>query len=104
METMRSIREACEFFTKMWNYEPSKGIAQEYVYPERLELTFANDYGLSVIRGRNTYGGHEGKFEIAVLLDGEITYFEGITEECDAVIGWLTADEVIDLALTVACK
>lgn len=53
---------------------------------------FDNGYGASVISGQYTYGGNDGKFEIAVLdSTGDITYDTPITSD---VIGWLDFGEV----------
>lgn len=55
---------------------------------------FKNGYGASVIRSRQSYGGPEGFYELAVLKDGKINYKTPITND---VIGWLDPDEVEEL-------
>lgn len=61
---------------------------------ERYIFQFANGYGASVIRSRQSYGGPEGFYELAVLKGGKINYKTPITND---VIGWLDADEVEEL-------
>lgn len=61
---------------------------------ERYIFQFANGYGASVIRSRQSYGGPEGFYELAVLRGGKINYKTPITND---VVGWLDPDEVEDL-------
>lgn len=68
----------------------------------RLRIYFINGYGISIIRGKYTYGGLDGLFEIAPLnkddnLDGSI-----IGIESDDVEGYLTEKEVFDRILKIA--
>lgn len=51
----------------------------------RARLDFDNGYGVSVIQNKYSYGGELGLYEVAVLLDGEITYDTPITND---VIGY----------------
>lgn len=44
---------------------------------------------VSVIQGSGTYGGNDNKLEIMGLLTPE-------EEECESVVGWLSADEVYE--------
>ena len=62
---------------------------------------FANGYGASVVQFCYSYGGPEGKWELAVLKydgdgedDCEITYDTPITDD---VVGYLSDDEVDDI-------
>lgn len=57
-----------------------------------------NGYGASVVQGPYTYGGPEGKFELAVIKwnsddveDFDLVYDTPITSD---VIGWLEEEEV----------
>lgn len=53
---------------------------------------FKNGYGVSVIIGPYSYGGHEGLYELAVIeKDGSLCYDTPITDD---VLGWLTKDDV----------
>lgn len=61
---------------------------------ERYIFQFANGYGASVIRSRQSYGGPEGFYELAFLKDGKINYKTPITND---VVGWLDPDEVEEL-------
>lgn len=61
---------------------------------ERYIFQFTNGYGASVIRSRQSYGGPEGFYELAVLKNGKINYKTPITND---VVGWLDADEVEEL-------
>jgi hypothetical protein len=68
---------------------------------ERLRLTFANDYGISIIFGYGSYGYEKGLFEIAPLnknneLDRNLVRKIASDDSYDEVIGYLTLDEVID--------
>ena len=65
-----------------------------------ITMTFANKYGVSIITNGN--GGKQGLLELAVLHNthGEwvVCYRTPIT---DSVIGWLTQEEAIDIAIQV---
>ena len=52
---------------------------------------FPNGYGASVIQHKGSYGYVKGQWEVAVLLNGELCYDSGITED---VIGHLNDPEV----------
>lgn len=53
---------------------------------------FPNGWQASVIRGRHTYGGIDGLFEIAVLdRDGHLNYDTSVTSD---VIGHLDREEL----------
>lgn len=52
---------------------------------------FPNGYAASVVRTPYSYGGDQGKFELAVLKDGECCYDTEITED---VLGYLDESEV----------
>jgi len=55
------------------------------------EYTFPNGYGASVIKHSYSYGGKDGKWELAVLKDDELYYDTSITND---VLGHLTTGEV----------
>ena len=55
------------------------------------EYTFPNGYGASVIKHSYSYGGKDGKWELAVLKDDELCYDTSITND---VLGHLTTGEV----------
>ena len=50
-------------------------------------------YSASVVKTPYSYGGESGLWELAVLLDGKITYDTPITHNHD-VTGWLTDEDV----------
>jgi hypothetical protein len=50
-------------------------------------------YTASVVCHRYSYGGEEGRWELAVMYDDQIVSTPVITGG-DSVIGWLTEDEV----------
>ena len=57
---------------------------------------FNNGYGASVVQGPYSYGGDEGKFELAVLKFDDaghwhLCYDSGLTDD---VFGYLTEQEV----------
>jgi len=78
-------KESCEVYTPSENNpHPLGGIQRIF--------KFANGYGASVVCNFGTYGGKEGKFELAVLnKNGCLTYDTPITSD---VIGYLTEEEV----------
>ena len=53
-------------------------------------------FSASVVKSPTSYGGESGLWELAVLLDGTITYDTPITKNHD-VTGWLTDDEVQEI-------
>ena len=63
----------------------------------KIRIDFSNGYSLSIIKGKYSYGGEEGFYEIAPIgkeggLNGELLGFE----HDDDVKGWLTVDRVND--------
>lgn len=60
---------------------------------------FDNGYGVSVVKNPYSYGGKENKYELAVLKDGSICYDTEITND---VLGYLTLDEVEEIADQIA--
>lgn len=59
---------------------------------ERRVYEFPNGFGASVVRHEYSYGGKDGRWEIAVLdADGSLTYETPVTSD---VIGWLSDEEV----------
>ena len=69
--------------------DTSNGIRKIYNFP--------NNYGVSVIRTKGSYGNEKGLWELAVLIYDNssdsyvVTYDTPIT---DNVLGWLTDEEV----------
>ena len=59
----------------------------------RYVFQFENGYGATVIRGKHTYGGKEGLWELAVWHNGAICYDTPITPSQD-VEGWLDEKNV----------
>lgn len=61
----------------------------------RFEFQFENGWGASIIRHSGSYGGRQGRWELAVLdSTGEIRMDTPITGD---VVGWLTEPEVLTL-------
>ena len=52
------------------------------------------EYDLSVIRNEISYGYKQGLYEIGVFKGDDMVELPGITEQGDAVKGWLTEHEV----------
>lgn len=75
-------------------YKPNDAYIDAVTGNEVYTFTFSNKYGASVVRGKRTYGGAQGFFELAVLHNGEITTDTPITTD---VLGWLSDDEVLEL-------
>ena len=61
-------------------------------------LEFNNDYGVSVVKHQYSYGGDEGLYELAVLLDGSLCYDTYITPDVE---GYLSETDVSELMLKV---
>ena len=58
-------------------------------------LAFGDHHNLSIISGEGAYGGDQGLYEIAVIINGEFASLPGINDHVeDDVLGYLTADEV----------
>ena len=55
--------------------------------------TFDNGYQTSVVCHSGSYGGKDGLWELAVMLDDEIVYDTPVT---DSVLGWLTDADLAD--------
>lgn len=63
-------------------------------------IFFRNGFGASVVRRSYSYGGPEGLYELAVIVKDEkdpsgfqLTHETPVT---DNVLGWLTADDVVE--------
>jgi hypothetical protein len=65
----------------------------------RRVVEFENGYAASVICNEHSYGGHSGRFEVAVLKDGDLCYDTPITND---VIGYCDFQQVADLLLRIA--
>jgi hypothetical protein len=63
------------------------------------EHTFANGYGVSVVKHKFSYGNEDGLYELAVLHRGQLCYTTPITSD---VVGGLTLQEAEELADEVA--
>jgi len=62
------------------------------------EHTFPNGYGVSVVRHSFSYGGKQGKYELAVTDTGGLCYSTPITDD---VLGWLSEDAVSEALIAV---
>lgn len=63
------------------------------------KVFFENGWGVSVVSHKNSYGGAEGLFEVAVIdHDENLRYDSGITAD---VIGWLDFRGVADVMVEV---
>jgi len=60
----------------------------------RAEMSFENNYGVSVLFGTLFYSNGVDTYEVAILKDGEITYDTDITDD---VLGHLSEDEVTEV-------
>ena len=58
-------------------------------------LEFDNGYQASIIRHMFSYGGPEGLFELATMIDGKLVYDNPVAD--GDVRGYLTEEEVIEL-------
>lgn len=69
---------------------------------EQAKAFFANGYGVSVVRGPQSYGGASGLYELAVLAGTadcfDLTYNTPITDDVE---GYLSPDDVSRLMAEV---
>lgn len=84
--------------TKTFNdleFKPHPGSTEVYDLGIVSRLFFPNGYGVSVVKGKYTYGGPEGLYELAVLdSNGSLTYETPITDD---VIGHLSENQVTNI-------
>ena len=81
--------------------EPTK-IFEVYGGVQQL-YQFLNGYGASVVKHPYSYGGPEGFWELAVVKwDGADCKLCYTTEITDDVIGWLTAEEVMEYLVKIS--
>jgi hypothetical protein len=72
---------------------------------EHAHMLFDNDYGVSVVRGRYTYGGAEGLYELAVIhmpkgaKVSRLCYDTPVTND---VMGHLEPQDITDVMKQVA--
>lgn len=71
-------------------------------YTQRARIFFSNGYQLSIVRGKWTYGGKQGLFEIAAFdrtgeMDGDLI---GIGD--NVVKGFVTLEQVNEYILKIA--
>lgn len=57
-------------------------------------LQFGDNYQLSIVQSDFSYGGKQGKYEIGVFKNGDMTEMPGITEAGDTIKGFLSEDDV----------
>lgn len=83
-------------------WEAKPGTGHEYM-PDQWLYRFPNGYGASVVQGKVTYGGEQGKYELAVIVfegdDWNLTYDTPVTND---VIGWLDISAVAELLAQIA--
>jgi len=64
---------------------------KEIGFKTHAKMYFKNGFGVSVITGESAYTYAEGKYEIAILFNRNITYDSGLTDD---VIGYQTANDI----------
>jgi hypothetical protein len=63
-----------------------------FMVGKKARMMFENGYGVSVVSHTFSYGGKDGKYELAVLdSNGELTYETPITND---VMGYLDSNDV----------
>ena len=63
-----------------------------FMVGKKARMMFDNGFGVSVVSHTFSYGGKDGKYELAVLdSNGELTYETPITND---VMGYLESEEV----------
>lgn len=64
------------------------------------QIEFPNGYGASVIRGRFSYGGDQGLYELAVLnAHGDLTYDTPVTDDVE---GYCSEQRITELLQQIA--
>lgn len=75
-------------------FEPQSELGISFGIQAR--IFFDNGYGASIVKGRYTYGGKDGLYELAVLKGNQnknnFTYKTPITDD---VLGYLTENDVL---------
>ncbi len=61
-------------------------------------IHFENGFGASVVKHNFSYGGPEGKYELAVLNGDSLTYDTPITDD---VLGYLDEKEVTEILIKI---
>jgi hypothetical protein len=66
-----------------------------FMVGKKARMMFDNGFGVSVVSHTFSYGGKDGKYELAVLdSNGELTYETPITND---VMGYLESEEVTNI-------
>jgi hypothetical protein len=66
-----------------------------FMVGKKARMMFDNGFGVSVVSHTFSYGGKDGKYELAVLdSDGQLTYETPITND---VMGYLEPEEVTNI-------
>jgi len=66
-----------------------------FMVGKKSRMMFDNGFGVSVVSHTFSYGGKDGKYELAVLdSNGELTYETPITND---VMGYLESEEVTNI-------
>ena len=66
-----------------------------FMVGKKARMMFDNGFGVSVVSHTFSYGGKDGKYELAVLdSDGQLTYETPITND---VMGYLESEEVTNI-------
>lgn len=82
--------------------EPPNGEYEQHdrgLTGKQLYAVYPNGYGASIIQGPYSYGGPEGRYELAVLHGddrlgyGSLCYATPVTSD---VLGWLTPEDVTE--------
>lgn len=79
---------------KFWDFEMMPTETPKGV---QAVLQFGDDYELSIVSNEYSYGGSKGLYEIMVIKNGEQTELPGVTEEGDAIKGFLSEEEVVSI-------
>ena len=86
-----------EFKNLIFENDDMMGISAHHIFP--------NHYGVSVIKGPYSYGGKEGKYELAILvmkpddIYSELCYDTLITND---VMGYLTPEDITNIMKQVS--
>ena len=65
---------------------------QDFLDGIQAQMMFENDFGVSVIRNKLSYGGKSGLYEVGILDSlKRLTYDTRITSD---TVGWLTGKQV----------
>ena len=83
---MKEEKNIFRKYLKNTNYFHN-GLQHKYLFP--------NGYGASVVKHDYSYGGKDGLWELAVLVQDKITYNTSITEDVIVHLSWKNVESYL---------